>query len=1850
MLLLATLGYSSYAQTYCTTGLYSTGCSVGDQIDAVSFGSWSSSSSSGCSTGGYGNFTSDTVSMYQGSVNLTTITHGPLYTQYAAVWIDFNDDGDFADAGEFLWNSPSNLSSHTTNITIPLTATLGNHRLRVRCNYSAVISATQSCTSFTWGEVEDYTVNITTPPPCPPPIYLTLNSLTATTATIGYTSAGVAFDIEYGPAGFVLGTGSTTTSTTTTASLSGLTPNTTYDVYVRNNCTVAGNGLSTWSAKLTFTTPCVAVSSFPYTENFDGSSWVLSTGFAPFPTSIDGCWDRMPVVTSFSQFGWTPQTGSSYGWNTGPSADRSGTGKYMVAFSDGGPQTDTSYLYSPQFNTSNLTTPLLTFYMHMYGANMGNMLLQASSTGSTWTTVYTLTGQQQTASTDSWIEVIVDLTAYKSTSTQVRWVATKATWGGSDMAIDDVSLAEAPPCPKPTAVQISNIGATSAQITFLSNGVSFPMEWGPAGYVQGTGAMDTATASGHTITGLIPNTLYDFYILNDCSGSGNGLSAWAGPFQFRTLCAAFQEGYFENFDGFATNTKDPCWYDFSVGGTHNVYAVTPSSFSNVQPFSSPNVYYWYNASATTSYVVTPELVGLDGDTTQIRFRMANNYWTTTPTPTVWVGTMSDRGNASTIVWADTIVPSQYTWTEYTIPLTNVPTGHKFVVFGRNNSPSFSEVDIDNFHFEGIPACPPPLSASANASSPTSVIVSWAGGTTGLYNIEYGPTGFVQGTGPVIYGVTSPDTITGLFANSCYDIYIQKDCGSGSTSPWFGPVNVCTPCIASGMPYSEDFNSWPPNCFNFTKTGNWDWDQDPAGYARARFWSFSSGKASMTSGPVTITQKAQVKFKWAHQYQSFYPDDQVILLARVLGSSQWDTLIDLKGPSFNSPNSGATSPPPSASDFIPELIYLDSATYVGQVAEFRFDAITDFGPHAFVDDFVVEAVPACPEPVQLSISAIQGYQATVNWSAAGGSQFVIEYGPQGFTQGTGGGMLDTVSGSPAIISGLVPVTCYDVYVMAMCGSNGNSTWAGPISFCTLVSCPAPTNVNAGSITTTGATISWTTGSASNWNYIIGPFGTTPGTGTPVATTSNPLTLTGLTPATAYVFWVQDSCGPGDISTWAGPYNFATLCNTFSLNYSEDFTTWVPPSPPTCWSDQGGSTQALVYSAGTNKMARFNFWNWFPPANAMLTSPAINISQKARLKFSWSRQGSTFYTDSLVILSKPTTATTWDVVAAWSNPDCQCGAGITSPGTLVDSILPLDTNYVGQDIQIRFVGISDWGPDVFIDNIIVEVDPQYASCPAPQALTATSITSSSANLGWTSSASNHQISWGQGSFTASQGTLVTTTNNPYSLTGLSGNTTYGFYVRDICGAGDTSVWNGPFSFTTACASYSLPFTDNLDGSSWVADDINFSPVSDNVDQCWTRTPAGTSYSWRVRSTPTGSSSTGPNSDVSGTGKFLYTEASYGGTGDQAEIISPIINLSNAIDPYLRYYYHFYGTQIDIMYVEGYNGTTWTVLDSIVGQQQTSGTAPWQDTLVSLLSYAGTANFQFRMRAVSMGCCAGDLAIDEFSVFDSSSAPCAAPTNFAASSIACDSVVLGWNSASGTILSGVLYGPAGFNPQTGGTLVVPAVSPLTISGLSPSTAYDVYLVDSCAAGTSSPQMLNINTPNAPVPTVSFTTNQVSTTATSADVEFNATGSSNYSSVLWDFGGGNTSSNPIATFTYNMNTTYSVTLTLTNGCGTVDSTFDVTVTGIGIVETDLSRSLNIYPNPTNGAFTVSFALEKREDVRIAILDAVGRIVEQKDLGKVEGPTEVAFDLSNEASGVYMVQITSDSGVITKRITVRNK
>ena len=120
----------------------------------------------GCSDGGYGDYTSISTDLAQGDTYELTITTG-YGSQNVRAWIDFNDDFVFS-ADElvvdgFVLGLGLNQQSITqsTDLTIPSDAALGQHIMRLKSNWNAPVPD-DSCADTTWGETEDYMVNIVT--------------------------------------------------------------------------------------------------------------------------------------------------------------------------------------------------------------------------------------------------------------------------------------------------------------------------------------------------------------------------------------------------------------------------------------------------------------------------------------------------------------------------------------------------------------------------------------------------------------------------------------------------------------------------------------------------------------------------------------------------------------------------------------------------------------------------------------------------------------------------------------------------------------------------------------------------------------------------------------------------------------------------------------------------------------------------------------------------------------------------------------------------------------------------------------------------------------------------------------------------------------------------------------------------------------------------------------------------------------------------------------------------------------------------------------------------------------------------------------------------------------------------------------------------------------------------------------------------------------------------------------------------------------------------------------------------------------------------------------------------------
>ena len=866
---------------------------------------------------------------------------------------------------------------------------------------------------------------ITWPVPSCPPASLAITTKTPTSVNFSISSfTGTTYEIEYGAAGFTQGSG-TVVAAGSTGSITGLMASTCYDIYVRNNCSASSNGYSSWVGPINVCTPCL-VQSMPFTEGF-------------------GTWPPLCYTYDSGDEDWIhnlsdAQAQASY-WN----------------FSD------KSFILESAPISINVPARVVMDWSHLANTSypFDSLTVRVRSIGSTaWTNVVSLKGSafNTPGATSTGPAALFSHEIAYLPSAFVGDTIVLQVYGWSDFGpnayVDFVTVEAQPACPEPLQLGVSSVTDVTANLNWQSGASGFVVQWGPAGFSIGTGSSDTVATNSAVATGLAPNSSYDFYVMTLCGGAGN--SIWSGPFSFTTLCAGFTlpTGYSENFDALLANEQPECWTPYG-GATFTVPA-----FPGTTAYSAPNYAQMYTGGTVNAGIISPMFSDLDSGIAQVRFRAHKVYtWTNT---NLVVGLVSTPSNPASFIPVDTITLNA-NWDEYTIPFPVVPAGYRHVAFRTTGT--FNYAGFDDFYYEVQPACLPAINGSASAAA-TSAVVSWAHGVAGTPGsvVAWGPAGFNPGTGIILNQATvnsTSFTINGLAPNTPYTVWIADSCGANNLSPWFGPINFTTSCLGTSMPYVENFDVSPLGCWdNAGGTKTMMQYSQGAGFAmRGNFWSWTSGNyAVMTSRPVSITAAAQATFDWSHKYMSSYSDDQLLLLGKTTTATGWDTLVNLIGPNFNSPGAGTTVP----GTFVDTTVYLPTS-WVGSDAIFRFVANSDYGPDVFFDNFVVEAIPTCPEPIASVVAgSVSTTSGTISWSAPSGTQLGsnVFWGPVGFWQGTGAGVGGTTAWgvtSPYTITGLQPGQSYHIYVQDSCAANDQSSWAGPYTI-TMALCPPANKCN------------------------------------------------------------------------------------------------------------------------------------------------------------------------------------------------------------------------------------------------------------------------------------------------------------------------------------------------------------------------------------------------------------------------------------------------------------------------------------------------------------------------------------------------------------------------------------------------------------------------------------------------------------------------------------------------------------------------------------------------------------------------------------------------------------------------
>ena len=1410
----------------------------------------------------------------------------------------------------------------------------------------------------------------------------TTGTPTTTSVDVTWTPRGTEtqWNVVYGLQGTITDPSAMTPTVvyTPTATLTNLQHSSFYDVYVQADC---GSDTSGWEHGVV-NTACDRISTLPYMENFEnyrgGSS---SDNVMPL------CWNRLNTGTTAAGCPTVYSSTSTY--------LSSGTkGLYFYATTASTSADQYAILPEIDVNTIPINTLRLSFKARRYSstATYVNTIIVGVMTNitsaSSFVPVDTVTLTSTTIGTHH-----VDFTNYTGTGSHIAIKVPKPSGSFTSASynyLDDILLDVAPACAYPTNLQVSNITTNEVTVSWTAGGNE--NEWEMV-LVQGNASMNTGTTyniytNSETLYNLTPGTDYTVYLRAVCPQGG--YSEYITE-SFSTQCEDLQTLPFTcNFDNVTGSTSGTvnnlpvCWGNLS--GTYSSYAGYPIVYnSSSYAASGSNSLRFYTGTTTTydygnQYAVLPPIdVNLNPINTLQMTMDVRKYSTSYANVTLIVGVMTDPATASTFVPVDTIVHTETSYSNYTVYFGNYAGSGKYITIMAPhvgmNGITYNTGHVDNIVVDLAPVCPPVTNVQVSNVGAGSALITWEEGVVGS------ASSFVLEY--TEYNQSNWTPVTGITGTS----YML----SGLTPGTHYEVRVQADC-------GSDVSTWTTTDFSTKCLGSVD---------------FAVGTGTSTSGYFPSYSN------WKNAYSQ-----QIFLASELNGSGDISSLsIEMT----------AVSQQRNFKIYMMHTTQSTSSTWIpAQNAQLCFQ-----GPHTL----------------------------TVGWNT-------FDFNTPFHYNGTDNLVLIFIDENATFVNGntyrvhTVPTNTShlwysDTETYSISSTPGGTSYSTTtyrnnvkFSICdSTVTCAAP-NMHISNVDQTSAEVTWAPGymestwnleykeaSDTVWNSITG-------------VTGSSYTITGLNPSSLYNVRMQSDCGGGDLSPWVTE-EFYTLCSAMSIPFTENFdgvvgatsTTISINNLPHCWNHLCGTYSSYagypaIYSSstyaasGTNALRFYTYTGTTDYGDQYAILPAIDVNTYpiSGLQLTMDvRKNSTSYNEFTLI------------VGVMDNPADRNSFvpvdTIVETGTTYVERIVYFNNYTGTGTYIALMAPRQTSSSYntgYVDNIAVEVIP---SCPKPNGLTATSVSANSITLGWNdpASSSSWNIEYGPAGFTQGQGTVVVANSNPFTITGLTANTNYTFYVQSNCGGGDLSSFSSAYSARTACdAITTLPFTEGFDNYG--------TGTATAYPPCWTK------YSTYTNSTALPYCS---STHYAGTGS-LYLYVATSGTYNMA--ILPPFDASIPINTLQATFMHR-GTNSTDRTIVGVmsnpaDPNTFIPVDTVY---PASTASTWTEREVVFSNYTGTGQYIAFMNHYTTTNCytyVDNLSIDLIPT-------CPKPTHLTVSAPTTTSLNLSWTE-NGTASNWVVeYGIAGFTQGTGSTVNVQGTPSTTITGLSASSTYDFYVKSVCGAG---------------------------------------------------------------------------------------------------------------------------------------------------------------------------------------------
>ncbi|XWW48175.1 fibronectin type III domain-containing protein [Fibrella sp. USSR17] len=1226
--------------------------------------------------------------------------------------------------------------------------------------------------------------------------------------------------------------------TSTDYGLTGLTPNTSYEWQVRSAC--SGTDKSAWSQSVQFITRCdlpTNVTSSNIGSSRADLSWTAKTvATLQYRLANASNWTTISSVSSpYSVTGLSNNT--VYEWRVatacaqGTPSDYSATQLFItrcdspqyssasvninngINFSWGGPSdgvyelqwrvagttdwtsvsgiTQTGYsLNSPTLNTTyewrvrrvcsptdfsdftptnSITVTCQAAYLSPYAYKLtsNSVSLNWNTYSSKSTDTYEL--QWRPASTTAWTTVtglttspytLTGLTTGVTYQWRVRRMCTPTIGSDYSTTIESFTI----PCNQPTSFYSTSVATTTASVQWYGND-SYPpydLNYRPAGQANWL-SVPNIVASMFSLTGLTPNTVYEWQVRSACSTTGTA-PAFGAIQSFSTYC----------------------------GGT-------PTGFSVVSVVAGAVTVRWSGAAGVAFY--------------EIQYREAGTTnWLVKTVPANEVDQSQNQP----------IITKQYTFY-------GLPTGKNYEWRVR----SICEAGISSPFADGPVMtinCPSTGGSSyAYQVDNTRATIVWSAlGSTDTYDLQWRQ----QGASTWLSEQTitgSAYTLTDLQPSFTYEYTVQRVCAPGLKSAVVGnsvsiryqvptdlsvrfrsgnSVNVTWkyPAASSAELTGTAFTIQ----YRLAGTTSWTTVSVPAATAVGQYPSLSVPVLGLTVGAAyefqvragavgqpgsdytytayyavscSVVGSVQTAVGTTSANLSWYATSTDIpfqLQWRQAGSATWTT-VAVPGMAY-----GAT------------VAY--SLTGLANNSSYEWRVATNCGDgvlsdYTAIQSFVTGCVVTAASSVYATAAATSAY---ITWSyyPATLTKSILQYRLANAVTWTD---ISPQTSTSYSLTGLATNAAYEVRIRSVC--EGGDTWAVSSVSPFQTVCRAVSSFYVYDTQERSARISWSTSGSPTiiqWRQAGGT------SWSEAAATGSLVELTGLTPGTAYEYRFQTTCSPGSSPIYTGTGTFTTK------------TTSLPTI--SLWADSTGVDFARLLINKADQTAYRLQWrvvgasSWFSTGSLTSTTYLLQnltpgTTYEARLAQT-SGNSTTVYSNITQFAMNCPTFTTVTVTAS--------SAQAASVHWSLTKAMPVVVQWrIGGSVSWNTVSFPSGGAIGSLTGLSPATSYEWraaptcsaftsvgtfrtpASCQAPFDGGTTEVNLSSATLYWSAYSNPAQ-------FTVRYRVVGTTnwivrtgiSSSPFTLTGLSANTTYDWAVADQCGGNTALLFSSPHRFTTQC----------------------------------------------------------------------------------------------------------------------------------------------------------------------------------------------------------------------------------------------------------------------------------------------------------------------------------------------------------------------------------------------------------------------------------------------------------------------